>query len=151
MTNCLIGSPAPGVSAALLKTHAEALSNFHLHPEAKFLNGNYLDRGPIVRRRIHVVAVRFIGKEANRWEEQFHLGYDPEAQIEYKGGPDAVEQIRDRVRKAAAAFGQRRLARKSGVAREQIRAIINTAAVPRKATVSRLFAAISALTASKYV
>jgi hypothetical protein len=28
--------------------------------------------------------------EAYRWEEQFHLGYDPEAQIEYDGGLDAT-------------------------------------------------------------
>ena len=66
----------------------------------------------------------------------------PEAQIEYDGGPDPIEQIRDRVRAAAAAFGQRRLARASGVAREQIRAITHNDAVPRKATVSRLLAAI---------
>ncbi len=76
--------------------------------------------------------MRYIGKEANRCEEQFYLGRDPEAQIEYDGGPDAVEQIRDRIRAAAAAFGQRRLARASGIAREQIQAITHNDAVPLK-------------------
>ena len=104
-----------------------------------------LDRGPTVRRRIHAVAVRFIGKEANRWEEQFDLGYDPEAQIEYDDDPEAVEQIRVRIRKAVGAFGQRRLARASGVSREQIRTILNTGAVMRKATTTKVLVAISAL------
>jgi hypothetical protein len=37
-----------------LKTYANALSDYHLHPEAKFLNGDYLDRGPTARRHIQL-------------------------------------------------------------------------------------------------
>jgi hypothetical protein len=140
----LTGAP---VSADRLKTYAEALGDYHLHPETKFLNGDYLDRGPTVRRHIQVVGLRYIGKEANRWEEQFYLGLDPEAQIEYDGGPAAVEQVRARIREASVTFGQRRLARTAGVSREQLRAIMQTAAVPRKGTVLRLLGAISTLAA----
>src|SRR5205814_3767192 len=57
--------------------YAEALSDYHLHPEAKFLNGDYLDHGSTMRRDIHLAGVRYIGKEANRWEEQFYLGSIP--------------------------------------------------------------------------
>jgi hypothetical protein len=139
----LTGEPVP---ADRLKTYAEALADYHLHPETKFLNGEYVDRGPTVRRHIHVSGVRYIGKEANRWEEQFYLGRDPEAQIEYDGGPEATEQARVRICEGAAAFGQRRLARASGVAREQLRAILKGEAQPRPKTVAKLLAAITALT-----
>jgi len=44
-----------------------------------------------MRRHVHIAGVRYIGKEANRWEEQFYLGYDPETQIEYDGGPEVIE------------------------------------------------------------
>lgn len=59
---------APIVADAL-QSYAQALAQYHLHPEDKFLGGDYLDRG--VTRRRHVVARRvvLIGKEANRWEE----------------------------------------------------------------------------------
>jgi hypothetical protein len=131
-----------------LKTYGEALADYHLHPEAKFLNGDYLDRGSTVRRHIHVAGLRYIGKEANRWEEQFYLGLDPEAQIEYDGGPEALEQFRARICAAARAFGQRRLARTAGVSREQLRAIIKGEAVPRKGTVARLLNGISSFSAA---
>lgn len=144
-TKCFDRLTGAAVPADRLKTYTEALADYHLHPEAKFLNGDYLDRGPTVRRHINVAGVRYIGKEANRWEEQLHLGYDPEAQIEYDGGPEAVEQIRARICEAAKAFGQRRLARASGVSREQLRAIIKGKAAPRMATVARLLCAISVL------
>jgi hypothetical protein len=29
-----------------LRTYAEALRGYHLHPETKFLDGDYTDRGP---------------------------------------------------------------------------------------------------------
>ena len=130
-----------------LKTYAEALAQYHIHCESKFRHGEYLDRGTTVRRRVHVAAVRYIGKEANRWEEQFYLGYDPETQIEYDMGDDGSEQFRSRIRHAATKFGQRRFAAAAGVSREALRAILDCAE-PRRKTVARLLAAISALDAS---
>jgi hypothetical protein len=146
--NCfdrLTGTPVP---PDRLKTYADALADYHLHPETKFLNGDYVDRGPAVRRHVHVAGVRHIGKEANRWEEQFYLGLDPEAQIEYDGGPEAIEQIRARIHEATVTLGQRRLAEAAGVSREQLRAIVKDRARPRKKTVARLLGAISDLTAA---
>jgi DNA-binding phage protein len=145
--NCfdrLTGDPIP---VDRLKTYDEALADYHLDPETKFLNGEYIDRGPTVRRHVHVAGVRYIGKEANRWEEQFHLGIDPEAQIEYDGGPDAVERARAVICDAAAAFGQRSLARAAGVAREQLRAILKGESQPRPKTIARLLWAMSILAA----
>jgi hypothetical protein len=59
------GEPVPSEH---LKTYQEALVQYHLHPEAKFHNGDYLDSGVASRRHIVATAVEHIGKEANRWE-----------------------------------------------------------------------------------
>ena len=51
-----------------LKCYADALAQYHLHPEDKFLDADYLDRGVTRRRHVVANAVRLIGKEANKWE-----------------------------------------------------------------------------------
>jgi hypothetical protein len=53
-----------------LITYAETLAQYHMRPEAKFLNGEHTDRGRTARRHIIVVQILHIGKEANKWEEQ---------------------------------------------------------------------------------
>lgn len=64
------------VNREQLKTYAEALGQYHLSPEDKFLNGQFLDRGRTERR--HVIATEFvlIGKEANQVGESG--GADPD-------------------------------------------------------------------------
>ena len=81
--NCFDRETGRPMSSKMLKTYREALAQFHLSPESKFLNGDYLDRGPTIRRHVEATAVHHIGKEANRWEEQFYLGFDEEEPIEY--------------------------------------------------------------------
>lgn len=66
-----------------LKSYGRALAQYHLHPETKFLSADYTDRGSTMRRHISATAIVLIGKEANRWEEQFYMGVEPEAQAEY--------------------------------------------------------------------
>ena len=48
-----------------LKTYAEALAQYHLSPESKFENGQFLDRGRTERRHIVATGFVWIGKEAN--------------------------------------------------------------------------------------
>ncbi|MGA8707063.1 MAG: helix-turn-helix transcriptional regulator, partial [Steroidobacteraceae bacterium] len=79
--------------------------------------------------------------------EQFYLGYDPETQIEYGGGPEAVKRARAVICDAVVAFGQRSLARASGVAREQLRAILKGKAQPRPKTMAKLLRGLSILAA----
>ena len=64
-------------------TYAEALAQYHLRPEAKFLNGDFCDRGRTERRHVIATQIVHIGKEANKWEEQHFLGEDEDAEIEY--------------------------------------------------------------------
>ena len=54
-----------------IKSYRSALSNYHLHTESKFLNGDSYNRGPTRRRHVTVQAIRYIGKEANHLEEQY--------------------------------------------------------------------------------
>jgi len=72
-----------------LKTFRQALSQYHLHPEDKFLGGGYLDIGTTERRHVEALVVVHIGKEANKWEEQDVLGFDVEALLRY--GTDALD------------------------------------------------------------
>jgi hypothetical protein len=48
-----------------LKTCAEALVQYHLSCEDKFVNGQFLDRGRTERRHVVATGVELIGKEAN--------------------------------------------------------------------------------------
>ena len=86
-------------------TYAEALAQYHLRPESKFLNGDFCDRGRTERRHVVASQILHIGKEANKWEEQYFLGEDEDAEIEYgvdqsDGSLDAaIREMCDRVRR----------------------------------------------------
>ena len=75
-SHCFDRETSRPVEIKCLKTYREVLAQYHLRPESKFLNGDYLDRGLTRRRHVEVESIRHIGKEANRWEEQFYLGVD---------------------------------------------------------------------------
>lgn len=49
-----------------LKTYTEALAQYHLSPEDKFANAQFLDRGRTERRHVVATGIVLIGKEANR-------------------------------------------------------------------------------------
>jgi len=135
------------VPQKFLKTYEEALAQYHLHPEAKFRNGDYVDRGPTSRRHVLATAPEHIGKEANRWEEQFHLGLDVAAQTEY--GPSA--QGRDRwleaLVQAGKRFGQRKLAEAADVSLSQLSEVLLGKREPRPATLAKLRRALANLEA----
>jgi plasmid maintenance system antidote protein VapI len=94
-----------------------------LRPEAKFENGNYLDSGPTRRRHVQATQINYIGKEANRWEEQFFLGVDEDAAIEYGADPRAA--LFDELRLAISKFGKQQLASCIGVSRNSLTKILD--------------------------
>jgi hypothetical protein len=99
----------------VLRSYRQALVQYHLHPEAKFEGGDYTDAGVLQRRHITVAYVEHIGKEANRWEEQFHLGEDPHAQIVYGQSGRQQKRLDREIREAIRRRGVRRVARESGL------------------------------------
>jgi hypothetical protein len=108
------------VSSEELKTYREALAQYHLCPESKFLNGDFADRGRTERRHVQVAAVVHIGKEANKWEEQIYTGFDEDAQIEY-GADASGEALDQRIRVMCEELGERQAAGRLGIARETLR------------------------------
>jgi hypothetical protein len=109
------------VEPGSLITYAEALAQYHLRPEAKFLNGEHLDSGRTERR--HVVAKKglvHIGKEANKWEQQYFLGPDDEAEIEYGVG-QTDNDLDLSLRELCREVGEREAARKIGISRTALR------------------------------
>lgn len=71
------------VNPAILRTYAEALAQYHISPEAKFLNGHFLDRGTTRRRHVAVAYIQHIGKEADDWERRAALGQTADMQVGY--------------------------------------------------------------------
>jgi hypothetical protein len=71
------------VPASIIKTYAEALAQYHIQPESKFLNGKYVNCGTTRRRHIRQTATHHIGKESNDWERQAVLGLTAGSRIDY--------------------------------------------------------------------
>ena len=106
------GQPVP---VAMLRTYGECLGTYHLHPEAKFTNGEHTDVGVTERRHVLAKGVEHIGKEANRWEERFFVGGDPDAQVTYGEPDEHRERQRREVVELIGERGVRQVARESGL------------------------------------
>ena len=113
------------IPASQLKTYAQALAQYHLRPEAKFENGDYCDIGPTRRRHVQATQINYIGKEANRWEEQFFLGMDEDAEIEYGADPNFARALFDGLVAAISKFGKQQLASRIGVSRNSLTKILD--------------------------
>jgi hypothetical protein len=124
----MTGKPVP---KHLLATYREALSDYHLHAEAKFLNAEPFDRGHTIRQPVKATAVELIGKEANRWEEQFFLGEDEDAQISYGLLPSS-DNFHGRLSRFIEQFGVARVAEAAGVSRRSLTRLHKWKAPPTK-------------------
>ena len=116
---------------SLLATYREALSDYHLHAEAKFLNAEPFDRGRTIRQPVRASAIELIGKEANRWEEQFYLGEDEDAQIAYGLLPDS-DDFHERLARFVKRFGISRVAEVAQVSRPSLTKLFKTRVAPTK-------------------
>jgi transcriptional regulator with XRE-family HTH domain len=81
--------------------------------------------------------LEFIGKEANRWEEQFFLGVEPEAQIVY-GTTIDPDALRARIREYAQAHGVAAVAAVSGVSVRTAGSVVRGTGRARPSTLARL-------------
>jgi hypothetical protein len=84
------GEPVP---IAKLKSFAQAIGRYHLQPENKFLNGDYVDSGKTRRRHVFATCTSHIGKEANELERQANMGFDPDAQPSYGYSPHDIAKL----------------------------------------------------------
>jgi len=119
VAHCFDRDTKKPIPALFLKTYAQALAQYHVHPEAKFGNADFLDRGETLRWHVTSKFVQYVGKEANRWEEQAYLGEIPDAQIEYGVDPGgAAALVRTLVESAKEHGYVSRLAREAHVNRK---------------------------------
>jgi hypothetical protein len=116
------------IARSEIKTYREALAQFHLSPESKFLNGEPFDRGRTERRHIKASAIACIGKEANRWEEQFFVGFDESAEIDYGTEPGEIT-LDERLRRSCAEIGQRKTAERCGLSRSTLIRVLERGSV----------------------
>jgi hypothetical protein len=62
-------------------------------------------------RHVEAISIRHIGKEANRWEEQFYLGADEDEQIDYGLASKESNRFLGTLRTGIRVTGQRKIAR----------------------------------------
>ena len=86
------------IPATLLKSYADALAQYHLQPESKFLNADFFDRGTTLRRHVEMTEIVHIGKESNDWERQAVLGLNPDAQPNYGLSSDDRSRLAEKLR-----------------------------------------------------
>jgi DNA-binding phage protein len=139
------GKPVPFL---VLKTYREAIAEYAWHSESKFENGDTHDTGITRRRHIEAIAVEYIGKEANRWEEQFYLGEIPDAAVSYGFSDNGRKHIIHTLRLAAQKFGKAVLAEEAGITRQELAAILSNEPMPRASTMKALTQALFQLQAS---
>jgi len=94
------------VPASELQTYREAIARYHLHPESKFSNGDYVDRGTTCRRHIRASTIRYIGKEANEIDRQQVLGAESEPDPKYGLSDGSVAQIREALAELVSLVGK---------------------------------------------
>jgi hypothetical protein len=102
------------ISTKQLKSYAEALAQYHLRPEAKFLNSEFCDRGRTERRHVIATHIVHIGNEANKWEEQHFLGEDSDAEIE-NGAAESASSLDATIRALCEEVGERAAAEAIGI------------------------------------
>ncbi len=108
------------VESSLLMTYAEALAQYHLRPEAKFLNGDFFDRGRTERRHVVASQIIHVGKEANKWEESYFLGEIDDSEIEY-GVDENADSLDRKIRELCSDVGERSAAKQLGISRTALR------------------------------
>jgi hypothetical protein len=109
------------IGAEWLETYQRLLRTYAHHPETKFLPAERAFSGPLQRRHVHVAAIHFIGKEADRWEEDEQFGADEDSLIEYDLSADARRQAAETIRRALEVCTHLELARAARVSKHTVR------------------------------
>jgi hypothetical protein len=140
------GAPVP---LSALKSLADALAQYHLSPESKFLNGDYRDQGTTFRRHIRVTNTRHIGKESHDWERQAMIGLNLDSEIEY--GVDAGDGMEiEALRRLIAQGGARKASRVFGLPVSTLNSLASGEELPGLESVIQAVASRSPATAELF-
>ena len=135
--------PSIKVNPARLETLRDALANYNLRPENKFLNARPLDRGLTQRRHIELTAIEYIGKEANLIDEQTYLGEMPDTQLAYGLGKTQRETMFNGVLDAVCKYGAIRFSTVTGYSRQHVQDVCRGRTKPTAQTLLELNKAIT--------
>lgn len=133
------------ITKGKLKTYLESLAQYHLHPETKFLKGDFLNKGKTQRRHIIARSIQHIGKEANKWEEQFFTGFNPDAQIEYGITQEKIGEMMDIILQGISTHGTKRMAEAANLSERHVLNILNQKTSPSETMIFRLDMAVKTL------
>lgn len=125
------GAPIP---SSALKSYAEALAQYHIQPESKFLNADYGDHGTTIRRHVEMTATHHIGKESHNWERQAIIGLSLDSEIAYGVSTD---DLPEKLRSFIAEFGERTAAKALDISTAQLRALVSNPPNPRSESLAR--------------
>ena len=103
------------VLASSLKSYADALAQYHLQPESKFLNGNFIDRGTTLRRHVEMTETNHIGKESHDWERKAMIGLSVNSEIGYGIAAGECRELTKKLREFMAECGERKAAAMLGI------------------------------------
>ena len=134
------------IPAEMLKTYAQSLAQYHLHPEAKFLRGGFVDHGTTARRHVSVKGVRHIGKESTDWEEQMFLSLNADPVPDYGSAPASDAAILANLHVLNRQLGRTALARELGLSMARIRTSLSGNAVAIARCRSRIELKLALLT-----
>ena len=128
-----------------LATYASSLNRYHLHPEDKFENADYDDSGTTLRRHIRVAGIDHIGKESNRWEDNWNLGSEADSNVFYGSSSANRQRSRETIAAAIRALGVRRVAAEAGLSPALVSGFRSSKKNPTAATLARIKTAINSL------
>lgn len=129
------GCPVPAIA---LQTYRDALAQYHMHPESKFLGGDFCERGTTRRRHIRASGICHIGKEANELERQQMLGAVGKLDPDYGLADDSIAQLRGELAALADALGSAVAARALRIAPRRLASILSGNVCPDAATARTL-------------
>lgn len=132
-----------------LKTYADALRNYPYRQESKFENGEAFQRGITLPRHVIASEIHYIGKEADRWEEDFLIGGGFDPMTCFGRNPGDVTVLFDAIREAAKCYGQKPVADATGLARGSIARVCDGKSVRTSVSLEAIQRGLCRLTAER--
>ncbi|MBO9581448.1 MAG: hypothetical protein J7498_11205 [Sphingobium sp.] len=133
------------VSADRVMTYADMLKSYPYRQESKFRYGEAFDRGLTEPRHVIATETHYIGKEADRWEEDFLIGTGFDPMTLFGRNPDDATATFEAIREAARIHGQKPVSDATGLARGSIRRICEGKSVRTKLPHGAIMAGLQSL------
>jgi hypothetical protein len=130
-----------------LQAYSDALAQYHLFAEAKFLNARYLNRGEIRRRHVKIefTDIQYKGKESANLEGLILLENDHDAQPDYGMESGAYEKLLAEAKRTIENYGVPKVGKVARISNRYLREIRDGAPNVSPDLLKRLESAIPAL------